>query len=95
MVRTRKKWLPKKLVPKLGACELSGNMQMTTFGTSDYMFTTMLQPPESSVTTMLQLPESSVMTMLQPPESSVTTMLQPPESSVMTQWRPVCHQLKK
>jgi hypothetical protein len=28
-------------IPKLVACELIGNLQMTTFGTSDYMFTTM------------------------------------------------------
>jgi hypothetical protein len=88
-----------KLIPELVACELSSNLLMTTFGTSDYMFTTKLQPPELSVTTMLQPPELSGATMLQPPESSVTTMLQPsessvmsmlhpPESSVTTQWQP-------
>jgi hypothetical protein len=103
MVRACKKMSPVrtllKLVPELVPWELSGNLLMMTLGTSDYMFTTKLQPPESSVTTMLQPPESSVTTMLQPPESSVrtmlhppqssvTTMLQPPESSVTTWWRP-------
>ena len=56
-----KKWarVAIKLLQALArACDLRGNLLMTTFGTSDYMFTTKLQPPELHVTTTLQPPES-------------------------------------